>query len=104
MHLCPLQFDIADRVIRQFTMPGETVLDPFGGLMTVPYRALLLGRKAVGIELNAGYFADGAVYCKAAEQKVAMPSLFELGGVAEETVPALVGELMSDGNGVEEAS
>lgn len=86
MHLCPLQFDIADRVIRQFSMPGETVLDPFGGLMTVPYRALLLGRKAIGIELSPGYFLDGVIYCKAAEQKAAMPSLFDL-GLATETPP-----------------
>jgi hypothetical protein len=34
MHLCPLQFDLVDRVITQFTMEGETVYDPFGGLMT----------------------------------------------------------------------
>jgi hypothetical protein len=38
VHLCPLQFDVVDRAIVQHTMPGETVLDPFGGLMTVPYR------------------------------------------------------------------
>jgi hypothetical protein len=39
MHLCPLQFDIVDRAIEQYTMPGEEVYDPFAGLMTVPYRA-----------------------------------------------------------------
>lgn len=77
MHLCPMQFDIADRVIEQMSMPGETVLDPFGGLMTVPYRAVLKGRKAIGIELSPAYFADGAMYCKAAEQEMSMPSLFD---------------------------
>lgn len=77
MHLCPLQFDIVDRAIVQWSMPGETVLDPFGGLMTVPYRAILKGRKGVGIELNPAYFLDGAAYCKAAEQEMSMPSLFD---------------------------
>lgn len=78
MHLCPLQYDIVDRAIAQYTEPGETVLDPFGGLMTVPFRAIKLGRKGVGIELNHGYFTDGAAYCAAAEAQAAMPSLFDL--------------------------
>lgn len=83
MHLCPMQFDIADRVIEQMSMPGEIVLDPFGGLMTVPYRAILKRRKAIGIELNPAYFVDGAAYCKAAADEMAMPSLFDLESVEE---------------------
>ena len=78
MHLCPLQFDIVDRVIAQMSMPGETVFDPFGGLMTVPYRAILQGRFGIGVELNPGYFMDGALHCAAAEDKIAIPSLFDL--------------------------
>lgn len=78
MHLCPMQFDIADRVIEQFSMPGEVVLDPFGGLMTVPYRAILKGRQGLGFELNPAYFIDGAQYCKAAADQLAMPSLFDV--------------------------
>lgn len=77
MHLCPLQFDIVDRAIQQFTMVGETVLDPFGGLMTVPFRAVKLGRKGIGIELNRGYWMDGVKYCEAAERQAATPSLFD---------------------------
>ena len=78
MHLCPLQFDIVDRLITQFSMAGETVLDPFGGLMTVPYCALKLGRRGVGVELNPGYFLDGLAYVEAAEREAAAPSLFDL--------------------------
>jgi DNA modification methylase len=77
MHLCPLQFDIADRVIEQMSNKGDIVFDPFGGLMTVPYRAILKGRFGLGIELNPQYFLDGASYCRAAEQKVCMPTLFD---------------------------
>ena len=77
MHLCPLQFDIVDRAIEQWSMEGETVYDPFGGLMTVPYRALKLRRKAIATELNPGYFLDGCAYAKAAEQEMSMPSLFD---------------------------
>jgi DNA modification methylase len=77
MHLCPMQFDLADRVTEQFSMPGEVVFDPFGGLMTVPYRAILKKRFGMACELSPRYFLDGAGYCKAAEDEVLMPSLFD---------------------------
>jgi hypothetical protein len=77
-HVCPLQFDIVDRLIDRYSMPGEVVHDPFGGLMTVPYRAILKGRKASASELNTGYFFDGVQYLKAAEKKVTMPDLFDV--------------------------
>jgi hypothetical protein len=78
MHLCPLQFDIVDRAIVQYSMEGETIYDPFGGIMTVPVRALKLKRKAIASELNPRYFLDGAGYCKGAEEDMAMPDLFAL--------------------------
>jgi len=77
-HLCPIQFDLADRLIRQFTMEGETVFDPFSGIGSVPYRAILQRRKGYGIELSHGYFLDGVMYCKNAEVKVNMPTLFDM--------------------------
>lgn len=78
MHLCPMQFDIADRVIDQMSNPGDLVYDPFSGLFTVPYRAVLKKRKGIGHELNPQYFYDGVQYLKAAEQEINMPSLFDL--------------------------
>ena len=76
-HVCPLQFDIVDRLIERYSNPGETVYDPFGGLMTVPYRAILKGRKGRASELNTAYFFDGVQYLRAAEREVSMPSLFD---------------------------
>jgi DNA modification methylase len=76
-HLCPMQFDIADRVIERFSNKGDTVFDPFGGIMSVPYRALLKGRKALATELSPRYFMDGAHYLQAAENEMAMPGLFD---------------------------
>jgi hypothetical protein len=78
MHLCPMQFDIADRAITQYSNPGDEVYDPFGGLMTVPYRAVLLGRRGRGCELAKSYFIDGVGYCEAAVREMSMPSLFDL--------------------------
>ncbi|MCP3868328.1 MAG: DNA methylase N-4 [Gammaproteobacteria bacterium] len=91
-HICPLQFDIVDRIITRFTNPGEVVLDPFGGLMTVPYRAILKGRKGYGVELNPSYYCDGVKYLEAAEREVSMPSLFDFSETDQEntrgTMPA----------------
>jgi len=78
MHICPLQFDIVDRLIERFSMPGETVYDPFAGLMTVPLRAVLKGRIGLGCELHEGYFRDGVHYLTAAEAEIETPSLFDL--------------------------
>lgn len=78
MHVCPLQFDIVDRLIERYSNPGDLVYDPFGGLMTVPLRALLKGRRGYGTELNAGYWLDGVKYLQAAERDRSMPTLFDL--------------------------
>jgi DNA modification methylase len=77
-HVCPLQFDIVDRLITRYSNPGDLVYDPFGGLMTVPFRALKLGRRGQASELNAQYFLDGSNYMKAAEVDLAMPTLFDV--------------------------
>jgi hypothetical protein len=78
MHLCPLQFDIVDRAINQWTNEGDLVFDPFAGIGTVPYRAVKLGRKGYGVELSEQYFLDAIAYCEAAERESAAPSLFDL--------------------------
>jgi hypothetical protein len=52
--------------------------------MTVPYCAVKMGRRGIGIELNSRYFADGAAYVKAAADEVAAPTLFDLPGVPGE--------------------
>lgn len=80
LHLCPLQFDIVDRAITQYTNEGDLVLDPFGGLMTVPYSAMKLKRRGYGIELSPAYWRDGVAHCQAAEREVDVPTLFDLMG------------------------
>lgn len=77
-HICPLQFDIVDRAIEQYTMPDEVVYDPFGGIGTTPYRAIKLGRYGRACELSPPYFLDMAAYCAAASREMEMPDLFAL--------------------------
>ena len=77
MHVCPLQIDIVERIINRYSNGGDIVLDPFAGIFTVPRTAIKLGRDGYGIELNADYFRDGVGYCKAAEEEVETPTLFD---------------------------
>lgn len=77
-HVCPLQFDIVDRLIDRYSNPDEVVYDPFCGLGTVPYRAILKGRRGGGSELNPSYFMDQVHYLRSAEQQFSMPSLFDV--------------------------
>ncbi|WP_278971172.1 DNA methyltransferase [Megasphaera elsdenii] len=83
MHLCPLQLDIVERLVDRYSNPGEIVLDPFGGLMTVPLVALKKDRKGIGIELNPDYFRDGLGYLKTEEAKKTEPTLFDFLDVQE---------------------
>ena len=77
MHVCPLQLDVVERIINRYSNKGDRVLDPFGGLMTVPMTAVKMGRYGYGIELNPDYFRDGVGYLQEAENEVETPTLFD---------------------------
>lgn len=77
-HICPLQIDIVDRIITRYSNKGDVVYDPFGGLGTVAYRAVMLGRYGISCELSSDYFTDGLTYLAQADRQVNMPTLFEL--------------------------
>jgi DNA modification methylase len=76
-HICPLQFDIVDRIINRYTNKGELVFDPFGGLFTVPLRAVKLGRRGRASELNPSYFRDGVRHMRAQDLELNAPTLFD---------------------------
>lgn len=78
MHVCPLQLDIAERIINRYSNEGDVIYDPFGGLMTVPMSAVKMGRFGYGCELNPDYFRDGVGYLQAAEEEREIPTLFDL--------------------------
>ena len=80
MHVCPLQLDIVERLIRRYSNEGDTVFDPFAGLFTVPKVAVDMGRRGLGTELNVDYFRDGVGYMQAADAQAAAPTLFDLIG------------------------
>lgn len=77
MHVCPLQLDIVERIINRYSNEGDLVLDPFGGLMTVPMTAVKMKRRGYGIELNQDYFRDGVGYLQEAERGRKTPTLLD---------------------------
>ena len=78
LHVCPLQFETVDRLINRYSNEGDLIFDPFGGVGTVPLRALKLGRKGMMTELNEGYFRDAVGYLHEEEDKRDVPTLFDL--------------------------
>ena len=78
MHVCPLQLDIVERLIERYSNKGELVFDPFGGIGTVPYCAVKMGRKGMSTELNYDYWRDSLTYMREAESDVTSPTLFDL--------------------------
>lgn len=78
LHVCPLQFDIVDRLINRYSNEGDIIFDPFGGIGTVPLRAIKMHRRGLMTELNEGYFRDAVGYLDAEEAKIDTPTLFDL--------------------------
>ena len=55
-HICPLQLEVIQRCIDLWTNPGDIVLDPFAGIGSVPYVAVTMGRRGIGVELKESYY------------------------------------------------
>ena len=51
-HPAPFSFTDVSRIVRFFTKPGQTVLDPFVGIGSTLKAAALEGRNGIGIELE----------------------------------------------------
>lgn len=54
-HVCPLQLEVIRRMMRLYTNPGETVLDPFMGIGSTAWVAVEQGRHCYGFELKESY-------------------------------------------------
>lgn len=77
-HICPLQLDLIDRVIRLWSNRGETVLSPFAGIGSEGVGAIRRGRRFIGCELKADYWRVAVRNLANAERDATTPLLFEL--------------------------
>ena len=68
-HICPLQLDVIERCIDLWTNPDDIVLDPFAGIGSVPYQAVLMGRRGMGFELKDTYFDQSVNNLRIAEEE-----------------------------------
>ena len=83
-HVCPLQLEVIRRLVRLYSNPGETVLDPFMGIGSTAWVAVEQGRNAVGFELKESYHALACRNVERALSHAQAPSidLFSLAGVS----------------------
>lgn len=68
-HICPLQLDVIRRGVMLWTNPGDIVLSPFMGIGSEGFVALEMGRRFVGAELKASYYAQAVANLAAATAK-----------------------------------
>lgn len=68
-HICPLQLEVVERLVRLWSNPGDTVLSPFMGIGTEGFESLRNGRKFVGIELKQSYFEQACRNLAAARKQ-----------------------------------
>ncbi len=71
-HVCPLQLEPIRRLVKLYSLPGETVFSPFAGVGSEIVTAVRLGRKGYGIELKAEYAAAMKVKLAQAAREAAI--------------------------------
>lgn len=76
-HICPLQLDLIDRVVRLWSNPGETVLSPFAGIGSEGYVSVKRGRQFVGCELKPSYWKAAVPNLRRAEGDAGAATLFD---------------------------
>jgi DNA modification methylase len=74
-HICPLQLGLIERAVDLWTLPGDVVFSPFGGVGSEGVGSLRCGRKFVGVELKESYWQHGCNFLRSQEEKKNVPML-----------------------------
>ena len=77
----PVSF--ADKVIKTYTRPGDSVLDPFAGRGTAVFSAATQNRPFIGIEVNPVGYVYASAKLQPADQRLVEKRLDQLGGFSE---------------------
>lgn len=75
-HICPLQLDTVARCLELWSNKDDTVLSPFAGIGSEGYKAVLMGRRFIGIELKKSYYDCAIKYLMSAEQAPKQQKMF----------------------------
>lgn len=76
-HICPLQLDVIDRLLKLYTNPNDIVFTPFMGIGSEVYQSVLNGRRGIGIELKPTYYKCAVDNLQMAEKTNKQMDLFE---------------------------
>jgi len=76
-HICPLQLDVIERVVRLYSNEGDIVFTPFMGIGSEIYQAVKMGRRGIGIELKREYFQQAVMNMKNLDSERQQLSLFD---------------------------
>lgn len=85
-HICPIQLDVIERLVKLYSNPGEIVFSPFAGIGSEGYVAVKFGRRFFGCELKEEYFETAKNNLRRAEQVQIEedPALFTLAELLDE--------------------
>jgi len=75
-HICPLQLEVIERMIELYSNPGDIVFTPFAGIGSELYQALIMNRRAKGIDLKSEYYKQSILNCEIAINKKREQMLF----------------------------
>lgn len=76
-HICPLQLDVIERVVRLYSNEGDIVFTPFMGIGSEIYQAVKMGRRGIGIELKREYFQQAVMNMQNLDSERQQLSLFD---------------------------
>lgn len=80
-HIAPLQLQLIERCIDQYTNKGDLVGTAFAGIFSEIYQAVVMDRRAVGCELKRSYWELGVKHMKQAEKEKNTMTLFDFAGI-----------------------
>lgn len=78
-HIAPLQLTVIRRCLQLWSNPGDVVFSPFAGIGSELYCAVQMGRRGLGAELKASYFAQAVHNLGEAENSIGKRDLFSTG-------------------------
>lgn len=76
-HICPLQLDLIERVLRLWSNRGDVVLSPFAGIGSEGVVSIRHGRRFVGCELKPSYWRTAVGNLRVAENDARSGTLFD---------------------------